>query len=114
MALAACCKGATTIEGVHRLTHKESNRALTLQEEYHKMGIKISFEKDNMIINGGEITGTMVQSHHDHRIAMACAVSALRATETMVINEAQAVNKSYPDFWRHLQQLAGTVSLKQN
>ena len=44
VALASYCKGTTVIEGVHRLTHKESNRALTLQEEFGKMGVEINWK----------------------------------------------------------------------
>ena len=53
VALAAYCKGETKIKGVSRLTHKESNRALTLQEEFGKMGVMIELKDDIMIIHGG-------------------------------------------------------------
>ena len=80
VALAAYCKGETTIKGVSRLTHKESNRALTLQEEFAKMGVHIYLRDDWMIIQGSErVKGAKVHSRHDHRIAMACAVAALKA-----------------------------------
>ena len=51
-----------------------------------------------------------MHSHHDHRIAMACAVAALKATGETVISEAQAINKSYPDFYEHIQALGAVVS----
>ncbi len=106
VALAAYCNGTSVIEGVHRLTHKESNRALTLQEEFGKMGVEITLQDDLMLIKGGGvIKGADVHSHHDHRIAMACAVAALKADGETVIDGAEAVNKSYPDFWQHLAQL---------
>lgn len=112
VALAAYCKGATTIKGVSRLTHKESNRALTLQEEFGKMGVKIELKSDTMVIHGGTIvSGARVHSRHDHRIAMACAVAALKAKGETVIDEAQAVNKSYPDFYQHLKSLGASLSL---
>jgi 3-phosphoshikimate 1-carboxyvinyltransferase len=112
VALAAYCKGKTTIKGVSRLTHKESNRALTLQDEFDKMGVTIDLEGDDMIIHGGGIVkGADVHSHHDHRIAMACAVAALKADSEMVIEEAQAVKKSYPDFYIDLKSLGASVSL---
>ena len=112
VALAAYCKGSTIIKGVSRLIHKESNRAITLQDEFDKMGVTIDFEDDLMVVQGGGIVkGADVHSHHDHRIAMACAVAALKATDETVIEEAQAVNKSYPDFYEHLKQLGADVSL---
>lgn len=112
VALAAYCKGKTTIKGVSRLTHKESNRALTLQDEFDKMGVAIDLDGDDMIIHGtAKVKGADVHSHHDHRIAMACAVAGLRADSEMLIEEAQAVNKSYPDFYNDLKSLGASVSL---
>lgn len=115
VALGAYCNGKTTIKGVSRLTHKESNRAITLQDEFDKMGVTIDLDVDEMIIHGGGIVkGADVHSNHDHRIAMACAVAALRATDETVIEEAQAVKKSYPDFYQNLKSLGANVSLPFN
>lgn len=112
VALASCCKGITEIKGVSRLAHKESNRGLTLQDEFGKMGVKITLQEDVMLIDGGvELLGATVHSRHDHRIAMACAVAALKASNTVVIEEAEAINKSYPDFYEHLQKLGVEVEL---
>jgi len=112
VALASYCKGETRIKGVSRLAHKESNRGLTLQEEFGKMGVKIELLDDTMIVHGGKgVKGAVVHSHHDHRIAMACAVAALKAEAETIIEEAQAVNKSYPDFYEHLESLGAKLSL---
>lgn len=112
VALASYCNGTTVIQGVNRLTHKESNRALTLQEEFGKMGVKITLQDDLMLIEGGQgVTGAAVHSHHDHRIAMACAVAALKVTGETTIEEAQAVNKSYPDFYDHIKKLGATATI---
>jgi len=110
VALAAYCKGQTIIKGVSRLAHKESDRALTLQEEFGKMGVTIQLDGDRMIIQGGsKIKGASVHSRHDHRIAMACAVAALKADGETVIEEAQAVKKSYPDFYDDLKKLGASL-----
>lgn len=110
VALAAYCSGVTEIRGVSRLAHKESNRGLTLQEEFGKMGVRIELDGDVMRVQGGGVVGgATVHSRHDHRIAMACAVAALKAAGPVTIEEAEAVNKSYPDFYGHLQQLGGNV-----
>ena len=115
VALASYCDGTSIIEGVHRLAHKESNRAITLQEEFGKMGVEISFRDDLMMVSGGSVVrSARVSSRHDHRIAMACAVAALKANGEMIIDDAEAVNKSYPQFWEHLQKLNAEVSLKYN
>ena len=112
VALAAYCDGTSVIEGVHRLTHKESNRALTLQQEFRKMGVEIRLQDDLMLIAGGIVKGTLVHSNHDHRIAMACAVAALKATGETTIADAEAINKSYPDFYEQLKMLGANVSLQ--
>lgn len=112
VALAAYGDGETSIKGTHRLTHKESNRATALVEEFAKMGVSIELEDDSMIIRGNKkLKGTTVHSHHDHRIAMACAVAGLKADGETFIEEAQAINKSYPDFYLHLKKLGANVSL---
>jgi 3-phosphoshikimate 1-carboxyvinyltransferase len=111
-ALAAYCQGSTLITGVSRLAHKESNRAITLQEEFGKMGIAIELNDDIMVVHGGKpVRGAIVHSRHDHRIAMACAVGAIKATSQTTIEQAQAVNKSYPDFYNDLERLGAAVSL---
>ena len=115
VALAAYCKGTTVIEGVSRLQHKESNRAITLQEEFAKMGVEIILQDDLMMIKGGKrVKGAKVFSHHDHRIAMACAVAALQADGETVIEDAQATDKSYPQFYEDLKLLNADVSLPVN
>lgn len=115
VALASYCEGTTEIEGVHRLTHKESNRALTLQEEFEKMGIEIELQGNKMLIKGGTgVKGAHVHSRHDHRIAMACAVAALKAESETVIDDAEAVNKSYPNFYEHIQSLGAKVNIQHS
>lgn len=111
VALASCCNGTTAIQGVNRLAHKESNRGITLQQEFGKMGINIILQDDLMLVEGGTgLNGATVHSHHDHRIAMACAVAALNAVGNTVIEEAEAINKSYPDFYEHLIRLGVNLS----
>jgi 3-phosphoshikimate 1-carboxyvinyltransferase len=111
VALAAYCEGTTVIEGVNRLAHKESNRGLTLQEEFAKLGIEIVLQDDLMLVKGGTgLKGCLTHSHHDHRIAMACAVAGLKADGNVTIEEAEAINKSYPAFYDHIESLGARVS----
>ena len=113
VALASYCKGKTVIEGVSRLAHKESDRALTLQQEFGKLGVSITLQDDLMIIEGGKgVHGGAVHSRHDHRIAMACAVAALKADGVVDIEEADAINKSYPHFFKDLSYLNAVVEYK--
>ena len=113
VALASLCKGMTTIKGVSRLAHKESDRGLTLQKEFAKLGVKIILDGDLMKMEGVEkIQANSVFSQHDHRIAMACGVAALRATGPIEITDAEAINKSYTDFFQHLQHLGAKVDIQ--
>ncbi len=112
VALAAYSKGKTRIKGVDRLVHKESNRAMALQEEFAKTGVKIEWQDNEMILQAtGVVKAAKLHSHHDHRIAMACAVAALRADGVTELEEAGAVDKSYPDFFDDLKKLGADVSL---
>ena len=58
-----------------------------------------------MYIKGGEIHSAECDSHHDHRIAMSAAVSALRSDGEILIHDAECVAKSYPDFFEVLESL---------
>ena len=113
VALASVCNGITKIKGVSRLAHKESDRGLTLQTEFAKMGVQIDLVGDEMLIHGGAlIQSATVFSQHDHRIAMACGVAALVANGPIEITEAEAINKSYTDFFTHLQELGAKVDIQ--
>jgi 3-phosphoshikimate 1-carboxyvinyltransferase len=112
VALASCCRGSSFIKGVSRLAHKESNRALTLQEEFAKLGVDILLNEDIMGIKGAhELKAGAVHSRHDHRIAMAMAVAALRANGPVMIEKAEAINKSYPEFFKDLEKLGVSIHI---
>ena len=114
VALAAYCNGTCKIYGAKRLTHKESNRAESLQQEFGKMGLKIEYDDDCMMIHGeGKLSGAKVNSHHDHRIAMACAVAALAAEGETIISDAEAIEKSYGGFFFHLKSLHSGVEIQK-
>lgn len=109
VALAAYCDGISTIKGVSRLIYKESNRAITLKEEFGKMNIGIEIKGDLMSISGGQPCGAHVESHEDHRIAMAVAVASLGATGRVYIRDSQCIAKSYPGFFDDLRHLGAIV-----
>lgn len=107
--LAACCEGTSSIAGCHRLIHKESNRVETLISELVKLGVTVEVKDDVMYVKGVRSikAGAMLDSHNDHRIAMACAILANCANAPSIIHQADAVNKSYPNFFRDLKKLQG-------
>lgn len=108
--LAAGCSGTSTLSGVGRLTHKESNRATAISEEFSKLGVSVTIDGDTMHITGGKINGAFVNSHHDHRIAMMEATAALIASGPITIAGAESVAKSYPAFFSHLKKLGAEIS----
>ena len=101
--LASQCSGISIIKGVSRLTHKESNRAETIQQEFKKMGITITLQGDLMHITGSTPVPCTIDSHNDHRIAMAGGImNLLCPSGTIHIKNKDAVNKSYPDFFEEI------------
>jgi 3-phosphoshikimate 1-carboxyvinyltransferase len=109
VALASYCSGISSIKGVARLIHKESNRASTLKEEFGKMNVNIEIRDDVMHVTGGKPQGARVESHDDHRIAMAAAVAAIGASGNVSIRDSQCVAKSYPCFFDDIRSLGALV-----
>lgn len=110
VALAAHCKGTSMISGVNRLVHKESNRADALLKEMGKLGIPIKVSGNEMYIDGpSEIKKAVIDSHNDHRIAMAATVVALPGKVPIEIMRADCINKSYPDFYRDITKAGGQI-----
>ncbi len=104
-ALAAHCSGTSRIKGVSRLQSKESDRAASLTDVFSTMGIEIRVEQDILYIKGGKPKTARVHAHGDHRIAMAAAVCALNGQGPVSIDQAEAVNKSYPGFFNDLAKI---------
>jgi 3-phosphoshikimate 1-carboxyvinyltransferase len=108
LAVAACVAGGTTvIRDAQELRVKEADRIATTIEELSKFGAEIEELPDGMVIYGGKrLGGAECHSHQDHRLAMALGVAALVADGETVIQGAEAVNFSYPGFWRDLARLS--------
>lgn len=104
-ALAAACKGISRIKGVHRLKHKESNRAEAIQQIFDTLGLHIELVEDEMIIDGKQARGGRVSSFQDHRMAMMAAILGLSAENSVEISESESVEKSYPHFFDDLHKL---------
>ena len=105
VALAAACRGASRIDGVGRLVHKESDRARALVGEYSRLGASIDVDADRLTIRGGALEGGTVDSHNDHRIAMSLALAGLCARGPVGIEAWRCVDKSYPTFFGELSSL---------
>jgi 3-phosphoshikimate 1-carboxyvinyltransferase len=107
--LAAFCRGISRIAGVNRLEHKESNRTRAILDVLHSLNIVAQVENDDLVIAGGEVRGAEVSSYNDHRIAMMAAVTGLGSRGEVTINGAEAVSKSYPEFYEILSGLGAEI-----
>ncbi len=113
-AVASLAQGRTFIRDCARLRIKESDRLVTTTRELTALGAQVRIAGDDLIIKGVDaFIGGEVDSHNDHRIAMMAAIAASRATGDVVIHGAEAVNKSYPDFFDHYRLLGGKVTLEE-
>ncbi len=98
---AACAKGRTVLTGAEELRVKESDRIAVMANALTAMGISAVPTEDGCIIDGGQLSAPQqpIDSHGDHRIAMATAVAALRVNGgEVVIEDCANVNTSFPGF----------------
>lgn len=95
---AACADGETLLTGAEELRVKESDRIQVMADGLTALGVDASPTPDGIVIRGGPISGGEVDSHGDHRIAMAFTIAALRADGDIRINDCMNVNTSFPGF----------------
>lgn len=95
---AACAEGQTVLTGAEELRVKESDRIQVMADGLQAMGISAVPTEDGIVIQGGQITGATVESHHDHRIAMSFAVASLRARDSIRVRGCDNVATSFPNF----------------
>jgi 3-phosphoshikimate 1-carboxyvinyltransferase len=107
--LACFADGESRVFGARRLRLKESDRLASVSSELSKMGAEIKVDADGLTIQGTPLHGATIDPHNDHRIAMACAVAALHAEGETVIENAECVRKSYPQFFTHLKAIGANV-----
>lgn len=94
----------THISGVGFIREKESDRLGDLATELRALGGVIEVTPDGLIITPSRVHGGVVETHHDHRIAMALSLVGM-ACDGVVINDSDVVSKSWPDFWTMLNSL---------
>jgi len=110
--VASQAEGRTTITGVGRLRLKESDRIETVVGMLSKMGAHIKAAGDTIIVEGkATLRGTEIDPSGDHRIAMAGAVAALVAEGETIIENAECVSKSYPEFFNDLRMIGLEVEV---
>lgn len=105
---AAFAEGVTIIRDAKELRVKETDRIAAMTSELCRLGAKVEALDDGMRIEGAEsVSGGIVQSHGDHRIAMSMAVTALRATGEVRIEDTGCTATSFPNFWELLAEVKG-------
>jgi 3-phosphoshikimate 1-carboxyvinyltransferase len=107
--LAATAEGVSHLTGIERARIKESDRVTAVRKGLERMGISVTEEADRMTITGGKPGGAVIDSRDDHRIAMAFGLLGIVAGNT-VIEGAECVSKTYPEFWQELSVLGGKVT----
>lgn len=108
--LATQISGETQIINAKRLRIKESDRLASMTSELSKIGAKIQETEDSLVIQGKtSLSGGIVHSHKDHRIAMAMGIASIFCSEELWIKEADVVSKSYPGFWQDFIQIGGVL-----
>lgn len=107
LAIVAGANQGAVFMNVHRLRLKESDRVASTIAMIEALGGKATDKGGHMVVHGTGYTGGTVDSHNDHRIAMAAAIAATVCTEPVTIIGAEAVNKSYPKFWDEYRKLGG-------
>ncbi len=109
----ALARGTTLIRDARELRVKESDRITCMVSNLRALGIPADERDDGMTISGGALVRGNVEldCYGDHRVAMAMAVLALRASAPVRIRKIACVNTSYPEFWQHLTILGAKVEL---
>ena len=103
-ALATQARGTSVFRGISRLRLKESDRIASMEKELAKLGCRMHSDRDTVWIDGPSRihSVSLLNGHDDHRIVMALSVLASRADNPVCIEGAEAVSKSYPEFFTHL------------
>lgn len=102
---ASAADGESRILGVERLRYKESDRINATVEMINALGGHAEYFNDSIVINGtGKLSGGIVDSYHDHRIAMAACSAAFISSGNVTIKNAECVSKSYPDFYNEFSR----------
>jgi 3-phosphoshikimate 1-carboxyvinyltransferase len=102
--VAAFAQTATTINGVGFIRKKESDRIGDLAHELRELGVQVDELADGLTVHPSKPHGGMVNTHHDHRLAMSLALIGL-VTPGVVINDPMVVTKSWPEYWTMLGAL---------
>lgn len=103
--------GKTVITGAQRLRYKESDRIESIVYNLKKLGAEVEETADGMIITGSTLHAANMKGFNDHRIVMAMTVAATGVDGVSTIDDAQSINKSYPDFFNDFNSIGGNANV---
>lgn len=109
LAVVAATKEGAVFTDIQRLRLKESDRVAAVVEMITALGGKAEATEDTLTVYKSCLSGGIINSHNDHRIAMAAAIASTVCTEPVTILSADAVQKSYPHFWKEFRRLGGKL-----
>jgi len=102
-------KGKTILKNLGASRLKETDRPQSIYEELKKMGARIAIAEDSLTICESDLTGTLIDSHHDHRIVMAATVAGFIAEGKTEITPAEYYKISFPNFYELMTSLGGNI-----
>jgi 3-phosphoshikimate 1-carboxyvinyltransferase len=112
-AAAAFAEGETVVSQAEELRYKESDRIAVICQEFRRLGISIGEKPDGFTLaGGGLLRGGVVESHGDHRLAMALALLGLGSKQPVVVQQAEVIGESFPDFVEVLESLGAEIGLE--
>ena len=106
--VATQAEGITRISGAKELRLKESDRIFAIASQFKKLGVQVESLEDGFIINGSSslhLTGTLLDSFEDHRVAMTLAIASLIARGETIVKDSNCVNTSFPGFYEVLKNI---------
>ncbi len=110
--VAVMCEGETRIINAGRLRIKESDRIKSVVEMLSSVGAKVKETDEGMIIQGGKsLSGGIVEGYNDHRIVMSASILSSHCESSVTITDAEAVEKSYPDFFADFNKMGGNANV---
>ncbi len=105
--LASQAQGTTIVKDAQDLKNKESDRIKSVCREFSKLGVNIQEKDDGFVIEGQtKLKGdTIIETYHDHRLAMSAYVAGLICEKPILINDFEWVNTSFPEFLRLMNSI---------
>lgn len=105
------CKGQSMITNAYRLRIKESDRLSAIARGLVVNGVSVIETRDSLCIDGGTLSGGVIDGFNDHRIVMAFSIGAAFAGKQSTVTDAEAINKSYPKFFEDYKAIGGAADV---